>query len=100
MWTPWHYLGGKLWRLLVLLVALLVVLTTVFLGQNSSASPNKIRGVWLTNVDSNVLYDPVQLKTAIADLKSTNFNTLYPTVWNDGHTLYPSAVAQQWLKGK
>ncbi|WLT38320.1 family 10 glycosylhydrolase [Synechocystis sp. B12] len=75
----------------------MVVLTTVFLGQNSPASPNKIRGVWLTNVDSNVLYDPVQLKTAIADLKRANFNTLYPTVWNDGHTLYPSAVAQQWL---
>ncbi len=64
---------------------------------NSLASPTKIRGVWLTNVDSDVLYDPAQLKTAIADLKSTNFNTIYPTVWNDGHTLYPSAVAQEWL---
>ncbi|MBE9174873.1 family 10 glycosylhydrolase [Synechocystis salina LEGE 06155] len=94
---PWHGLGRKLGRWLGLLLALFVVVATVCFGQNSPAFPPKIRGVWLTNVDSNVLYDPTQLKTAIADLKNTNFNTLYPTVWNDGHTLYPSAVAQQWL---
>lgn len=76
---------------------LLTVGTIALLWQNSPASTAKIRGVWLTNVDSAVLYDPTQLKMAIADLKSTNFNTLYPTVWNDGHTLYPSAVAQARL---
>ncbi|NJL03199.1 MAG: family 10 glycosylhydrolase [Spirulinaceae cyanobacterium SM2_1_0] len=54
----------------------------------------ELRGVWLTNVDSDVLFDRRRLATAIDELRSLNFNTLYPTVWNWGHTLYPSAVAK------
>ena len=79
------------------LVTIAIVIAIFYQFKNSISSSNKIRGVWLTIVYFFVLYDPAQLKTAIADLKRANFNTLYPTVWNDGHTLYPSAVAQQWL---
>ncbi len=53
----------------------------------------ELRGVWLTNVDSDVLFDRRRLAQAITDLRALNFNTLYPTVWNWGYTLYPSAVA-------
>ncbi|MBE9224997.1 family 10 glycosylhydrolase [Phormidium sp. LEGE 05292] len=53
----------------------------------------ELRGVWLTNVDSDVLFYKDRLSDAIARLKSLNFNTLYPTVWNWGYTLYPSKVA-------
>lgn len=55
----------------------------------------EIRGVWLTNVDSDVLFSTERLKSAIAELGEMNFNTLYPTVWNWGYTLYPSRVAEQ-----
>ncbi|MEY2984808.1 MAG: hypothetical protein RLZZ568_1425 [Cyanobacteriota bacterium] len=84
------------------LLGLLTVLSPVFVLPTrpfdlGPAFPFTIQGVWLTNVDSNVLYDADHLKTAIADLKATNFNTLYPTVWNDGHTLYPSQVATDFL---
>ncbi|WP_228014952.1 hypothetical protein [Synechocystis salina] len=48
------------------LVTIGIIVAILFLWENSLASPTKIRGVWLTNVDSNVLYDPAQLKTAIA----------------------------------
>lgn len=54
----------------------------------------EIRGVWLTNIDSDVLFYKDRLSDAIAKLKSLNFNTLYPTVWNWGYTLYPSKVAE------
>jgi len=57
--------------------------------------PFEIRGVWLTNIDSDVLFDQNRLASAIARLKSLNFNTLYPTVWNWGYTLYPSKVAER-----
>ncbi|MFB2836975.1 family 10 glycosylhydrolase [Floridanema evergladense] len=53
----------------------------------------EIRGVWLTNIDSDVLFYKNKLSDAINRLKSLNFNTLYPTVWNWGYTLYPSKVA-------
>ncbi len=55
------------------------------------------RGVWLTNVDSQVLFSTQALQGAVNRLADLNFNTLYPVVWNYGHTLYPSAVAQREL---
>jgi len=55
---------------------------------------NELRGIWLTNVDSDVLFSTQKLERAIKRLKRLNFNTLYPTVWNRGYTLYPSKVAK------
>ena len=52
------------------------------------------RGVWLTNVDSDVLFTRDNTKQAIANLADLNFNSLYPAVWNWGHTLYPSPAAE------
>lgn len=57
---------------------------------------NELRGVWLTNVDSEVLFSTSNLEKAIARLKRLKFNTLYPTVWNGGYTLYPSKVADKY----
>jgi uncharacterized lipoprotein YddW (UPF0748 family) len=54
----------------------------------------ELRGVWLTNIDSEVLFSPQNLQQAIERLHRLNFNTLYPTVWNWGYTLYPSRVAE------
>ncbi|MGA9382182.1 MAG: family 10 glycosylhydrolase, partial [Phormidium sp.] len=54
----------------------------------------EVRGVWLTNIDSDVLFYKDRLSDAIDRLKLLNFNTLYPTVWNWGYTLYPSKVAE------
>lgn len=61
----------------------------------SAAQATEIRGVWLTNVDSDVLFSKDILRDAIRRLDRLNFNTLYPTVWNGGYTLYPSQVAKQ-----
>ncbi len=55
------------------------------------------RGVWLTNVDSQVLFSTEALQTAVTRLADLNFNTIYPVVWNYGHTLYPSATARREL---
>ena len=55
--------------------------------------PNELRGVWMTNVDSDVLLSRVNLEKAIDRLQRLNFNTIYPTIWHEGYTLYPSTVA-------
>ncbi|MBW4647188.1 MAG: family 10 glycosylhydrolase [Kastovskya adunca ATA6-11-RM4] len=62
---------------------------------NYNAQKREIRGVWLTNIDSDVLFSRSKLTSAIERLKQLNFNTLYPTVWNWGYTLYPSQVAEK-----
>jgi uncharacterized lipoprotein YddW (UPF0748 family) len=64
-------------------------------------SPNpELRGVWLTNIDSEVLFSQANLAAGVERLKALNFNTLYPVVWNGGYTLYPSAIAERILGRK
>ncbi len=50
----------------------------------------EVRGVWLTTVDSDVLYDRTVMEGALAQLAQFNFNTVYPVVWHNGDTLFPS----------
>lgn len=52
----------------------------------------KIRGVWLTNVASQVLDSQRSIGEAMQFLADTGFNTVFPVVWNKGLTLYPSQV--------
>ncbi|MBD2626076.1 glycoside hydrolase family 10 protein [Anabaena variabilis FACHB-164] len=56
---------------------------------------SELRGVWLTNIDSDVLFESDRLKKSLQRLDDLNFNTVYPAVWNWGYTLYPSKVAAQ-----
>ena len=68
--------------------------TSPYLTEMQCSEGQELRGVWLTNIDSDVLFSPENVNEAIANLSALNFNTLYPTVWNWGYTLYPSEVAQ------
>jgi uncharacterized lipoprotein YddW (UPF0748 family) len=56
----------------------------------------ELRGVWLTNVDSDVLFSRERLRQAIARLQRLRFNTLYPVVYNGGYTLFPSATMAKY----
>ena len=56
---------------------------------------NEIRGVWLTNVASGVLFSPWGVNRALHQLSRLHFNTLYPVVWNRGETFYPSAAMRE-----
>ena len=53
-----------------------------------------VRGVWITNVDSDVLKSRASIAEAMAYLASRNFNVVFPVVWNKGVTLYPSDLAE------
>ncbi len=55
----------------------------------------EVRGVWLTNVGSAVLFVPWGVNRALQQLSQLNFNTVYPVVWNRGHTFYQSDVAKR-----
>ncbi len=69
-------------------------LTTVNPVAASTQAATELRGVWLTNVSSAVFFAPWGLNRAIKQLAQLDFNTLYPVVWNRGHTFYPSTVTQ------
>ncbi|MDX2216255.1 MAG: glycoside hydrolase family 10 protein [Oculatellaceae cyanobacterium bins.114] len=90
-------LKRRFW-LVVLVISLLVSFTGYYTPINAqpaiSTTSTELRGVWLTNIDSDVLFSQRNLSRALRRLRRLNFNTVYPTVWNWGHTLYPSAIAQ------
>ena len=55
----------------------------------------KVRGIWLTNVDSDVLDSKDNIEAAVKLLSKTGFNVIFPVVWNKGYTLYPSTVMEK-----
>ncbi|BFM40107.1 family 10 glycosylhydrolase [Synechocystis sp. LKSZ1] len=95
---PWRSLRLSRWWVWVLVALASLGLTLGWQLQTPTpARVAPVYGVWLTNVDSPVLYDSQQLAPALTVLGKAHFNTLYPTVWNGGHTLYPSPMAQTKL---
>lgn len=78
----------------------LTLLITISLTRNPSSAIaqqpfQEIRGVWMTNNDTDILRDNVKLQNAVTQLSQLNFNTIYPVVWNSGYALYKSATAQR-----
>lgn len=67
----------------------------VLIDYPTSSASTELRGVWLTNVASPVLFIPWRVNRALKQLSQMNFNTVYPVVWNRGHTFYPSAIAKK-----
>ena len=75
------------------IIVMTVIATIIFSSHSYSQTKTELRGVWLTNIDSDVLFYPEQTANGINRLAQLGINTLYPTVWNSGYTLYPSKVA-------
>lgn len=57
----------------------------------------QMRAVWITNVDSYVLYTDKAIAEAMNYLASAGINTVFPVVWNKGYTLYPSSIMQKYF---
>jgi len=72
------------------------ILSPRLLAQTPPKTPTtELRGVWLTNIDSDVIFSRNNIIDAVNRLDRLNFNTIYPTVWQGGYTLYPSAAAER-----
>ncbi|MDY7021848.1 MAG: family 10 glycosylhydrolase [Cyanobacteriota bacterium] len=54
-----------------------------------------VRGVWIPNTDSRVLYSQQTIAEAMQFLAETGFNVVFPVVWNKGVTLYRSQIMNQ-----
>ncbi|MEM6449871.1 MAG: family 10 glycosylhydrolase [Cyanobacteria bacterium P01_D01_bin.105] len=63
--------------------------------QLAAEQPDETRGVWITNVASDVLFAPWGIPRALEQLAELQFNTVYPVVWNRGKTFYRSSVLEK-----
>ncbi|GAB4466714.1 MAG: glycoside hydrolase family 10 protein [Elainellaceae cyanobacterium] len=88
---PWHTARRAL---LAGAIALLGLATPAQANPAADPRPIELRGIWLTNIDSEVLFSSRNLVVGLRRLSRLHFNTIYPTVWNGGYTLYPSPTAE------
>ncbi len=94
----WWLLKKRLLPLLCLISFVSVLLLNSFAPAVAQLSPQprqEIRGVWLSGNDFSVFRNRSKVQAAMSQLRQLNFNTVYPVVWNDGYTHYPSAIMQK-----
>ncbi|BAY21715.1 hypothetical protein NIES2100_14720 [Calothrix sp. NIES-2100] len=55
----------------------------------------EIRGIWIPTTSSQVLNSQRNIAEAMDFLADTGFNVVFPVVWNNGETIYPSKVMRE-----
>ena len=53
------------------------------------------RGIWLSTTDSRLLSSKQSIASAMNFLAETGFNVVFPVVWTNAATLYPSRVMRE-----
>lgn len=57
----------------------------------------QIRGTWITNVASDAMLTPENVKASIAHCKRNGLTDIFVVVWNNGLTMYPSEVLNKYI---
>lgn len=70
----------------------LFVIFLLFFLSLKAQTVNELRAVWVTNVDSYVLSSDRNIAIGMDYLASIGVNVVFPVVWNNSYTLYPSNV--------
>ena len=75
---------------MALIVSLLVHVAPLTAQQTEYAE--EIRGVWVTNVASPMLYNKDSIADAMDYLAANGINVIFPVVWNKAETQYRSGA--------
>ena len=57
-----------------------------------AAAAGGLRGVWVSDVDSEVMHSRENMAALAEQVAGLGLNALYPVVWSQGETFYPSDV--------
>ncbi|MCK6605346.1 MAG: family 10 glycosylhydrolase [Ignavibacteriaceae bacterium] len=80
--------------LTVLNLLSIVLLITIFSATINAQVNYEFRGVKITDIDSDVMFDDRKIAEAMDFLAARGFNAVIPVVWNAGYTQYPSQFLQ------
>lgn len=79
-------------------LTILFIFMIVFVGcKENIDSKEAIRGVWLTNVDSDALNSNENIKQTVKVCKEQGFNLICVVMYNKGMTLYPSKTMKELI---
>lgn len=72
---------------------------TITIGNENDADfePAVVRGVWVTNVASDVLRSRQNIKECVALCAELGLNTIFMVTYNDGYTMYRSDVMRSYF---
>lgn len=76
--------------LIIQFISLFLLFNQAFSQEASEIT--ELRGVWLTNVDSQVLDSREGIREAMQFLADHHFNVVFPVVWNAARTIYFSQL--------
>ncbi|MDE5113733.1 MAG: glycoside hydrolase family 10 protein, partial [Trichodesmium sp. St15_bin1_1] len=74
---------SRIWLVMGVAIAFLSISLSIILTLatpfSTETTPEKkeVRGVWITNVSSSVLFSPWAINRALRQLSQINFNTVY-----------------------
>ncbi|BDQ04474.1 family 10 glycosylhydrolase [Ignavibacterium sp.] len=74
------------------IIFLIIISSFLIFCSKDSKETKAVRGVWLTNVDSEVLNSKKNIDDAVKLLDELGFNSIFVVVWNKAMTTYPSNV--------
>ncbi len=75
-----------------------IMLLILFLSCSAQSEKKEaVRGVWLTNVDSDALYSLDNIKKTVKVCKEQGFNLICVVTYNKGITLYPSKTMKELI---
>ena len=78
------------------IIPLFVFLFLSFLS-NAQAVQKEIRGTWITNVASDAMLTPNNVKQTVLNCKKNGLTDIFVFVWNGGVTMYPSEVLNKYI---
>lgn len=78
-------------------LSVIVLLMIITLSSGISAQINypPVKGIWVTNVDSDILKSKQNIIDGVNLCDSLGINTMFVVVWNKAMTLYPSEVMKK-----
>lgn len=78
---------------IVLMVVVIAIFPAILLhAQTQTEYVEELRGVWVTNVASDVLNNKARIAAAMDYLASNGINVIFPVVWNKAETQYRSQI--------
>lgn len=82
-----------MWKRCSLLILVWFLLLSEY---GRSQGPEPVRGTWITNVASDALTSRKKIRETVRLCKKNGLNHLFVVVWNNGVTMYPSPLVEQY----
>ena len=93
----WTAIRAAVWKKpwVIALVSLMLVLILWEAPVVKKTNRTELSGTWITHLGTALMYYSTRLDETVSELAQQGITTIYPAVWNHGHSLFSSQVIQK-----